>query len=44
MVRTIPAGRTSKLGEFAALVVYLCDEESGFITRETVAMDGGETL
>jgi NAD(P)-dependent dehydrogenase (short-subunit alcohol dehydrogenase family) len=44
MVRRIPAGRTGELGEFASLVVYLCGEESGFITGETVAIDGGETL
>lgn len=44
MVRRIPAGRTGELGEFSSLVVYLCGEESGFITGETVAVDGGETL
>lgn len=44
MVRRIPAGRTGELSEFASLVAYLCGEESGFITGETVAVDGGETL
>ena len=44
MLRRIPVGRTGELDEFAALVVYLCGEESGFITGETIAMDGGETL
>lgn len=44
MVRRIPVGRTGELDEFASLVVYLCGEESGFITGETVAVDGGETL
>jgi NAD(P)-dependent dehydrogenase (short-subunit alcohol dehydrogenase family) len=44
MLRRIPVGRTGELDEFAALVVYLCGEESGFMTGETIAMDGGETL
>lgn len=44
MVRRIPAGRPGELGEFAALVEHLCGEEGGFITGETVGIDGGETL
>lgn len=44
MLRRIPAGRTGEAGEFAALVAYLCGEESGFITGETIALDGGESL
>lgn len=44
MLRRIPAGRTGEAGEFAALVAYLCGEESGFTTGETIAIDGGETL
>jgi NAD(P)-dependent dehydrogenase (short-subunit alcohol dehydrogenase family) len=44
MIKRIPVGRTGELDEFAALVVYLCGEESGFLTGETIGMDGGETL
>lgn len=44
MLRRIPAARTGEANEFAALVAYLCGEESGFITGETIALDGGETL
>jgi NAD(P)-dependent dehydrogenase (short-subunit alcohol dehydrogenase family) len=26
------------------MVAYLCAEDSGFVTGETIAVDGGETL
>jgi NAD(P)-dependent dehydrogenase (short-subunit alcohol dehydrogenase family) len=44
MVSRIPARRTGTPDEFAALVDFLCGEESAFITGETIAIDGGETL
>jgi NAD(P)-dependent dehydrogenase (short-subunit alcohol dehydrogenase family) len=44
MLRRIPAGRTGELEELAAMVAYLCAEDSGFVTGETIAVDGGETL
>ncbi|MBV8930691.1 MAG: SDR family oxidoreductase [Mycobacteriaceae bacterium] len=44
MVGRIPAGRPGEPEEFAALVAYLCGEESGFVTGEVIAIDGGETL
>ncbi|KAA9153469.1 SDR family oxidoreductase [Amycolatopsis acidicola] len=44
LLRRIPAGRTGDPDELAALVAFLCSAESGFITGETVGVDGGETL
>ncbi|MFC0530019.1 SDR family NAD(P)-dependent oxidoreductase [Phytohabitans kaempferiae] len=44
LLRRVPMRRTGELDEFAALVVHLCGEESGFVTGETIGIDGGETL
>lgn len=44
MVRRIPVGRPGRPDELAALVAYLCSEESGFVTGELIGIDGGETL
>jgi NAD(P)-dependent dehydrogenase (short-subunit alcohol dehydrogenase family) len=44
MIGRIPAGRPGAPDEFAALVSFLCGEESGYITGEVIAIDGGETL
>lgn len=44
MLRRVPAGRTGQAGELASLVAFLSGEEAGYITGETIAIDGGETL
>jgi NAD(P)-dependent dehydrogenase (short-subunit alcohol dehydrogenase family) len=44
LLRRVPARRAGELAEFASLVVHLCGEESGFVTGETIGVDGGETL
>lgn len=44
MIKRIPLCRTGNPDELAALVAYLCGEESGFVTGEVIAIDGGETL
>jgi NAD(P)-dependent dehydrogenase (short-subunit alcohol dehydrogenase family) len=44
LLRRVPAGRAGELGELAALVAFLAGEQSGFITGETIGIDGGETL
>ncbi|SOD72117.1 gluconate 5-dehydrogenase/3-oxoacyl-[acyl-carrier protein] reductase [Jatrophihabitans sp. GAS493] len=44
MVKRIPVKRGGDLEEFAALVAYLSGEETGFVTGETIGIDGGETL
>jgi len=40
----VPAGRAGAVEELAALVTFLAGHESGFITGETIGIDGGETL
>nr|BFE58394.1 3-oxoacyl-ACP reductase FabG [Dactylosporangium thailandense] len=44
LLRRVPARRAGEAGEFAALVAHLCGEDSGFVTGETVGIDGGESL
>ena len=44
LLRRVPAGRAGQLEELAALVAFLAGDESGFITGETIGIDGGETL
>lgn len=44
MLKRIPVGRTGHLDEFAALVSYLVSANTGFLTGEVIAIDGGETL
>ena len=44
LLRRVPAGRAGELSELAALVAFLAGEQSGFITGETIGIDGGETL
>lgn len=39
--RTIPAGRIGDADDFAALVAFLCSEQAGYITGQTVCADGG---
>ncbi|WP_238005508.1 SDR family oxidoreductase [Dactylosporangium sp. AC04546] len=44
LLRRVPARRAGETGEFAALVAHLCGEDAGFVTGETVGIDGGESL
>lgn len=37
----IPAGRTGDAGEVAALIAFLCSREAGYITGQTIAVNGG---
>ena len=38
-----PAGRVGKPGDIAALALFLCSGEAGFITGENICADGGMT-
>ena len=38
-----PAGRVGHPGDIAAMALFLCSKEAGFITGENIAIDGGMT-
>lgn len=44
LLARVPARRAGELGEFGALVAFLCSEVAGYVTGETIGIDGGETL
>jgi len=39
-----PIGRIGKPEEIAAVAAYLASNESGFITGQAIAIDGGSTM
>lgn len=41
LVSASPVGRVAQPSEIAAVAVWLCDEAPGFLTGETIAVDGG---
>jgi acetoacetyl-CoA reductase len=44
IIPQIPVGRLGKPEEVAALVVYLCTEEAGFVTGANFAINGGQHM
>jgi NAD(P)-dependent dehydrogenase (short-subunit alcohol dehydrogenase family) len=44
MMLRIPAGRSGRLAEAAATVVFLASDAAGYITGQTLAVDGGVTI
>jgi 3-oxoacyl-[acyl-carrier protein] reductase len=44
MRASIPLGRLGTVAEIGAAVVFLASEEAGFITGQTIVVDGGQTL
>jgi acetoacetyl-CoA reductase len=44
IIPQIPLGRLGKPEEIAALIVYLCSEDAGFLTGANVAINGGQHM
>ncbi len=44
LIRNIPAGRLGLAEEVGALCAFLCSREAGFITGQSICIDGGLTL
>jgi len=41
--REVPAARMGTVDEFAAVAVFLCSARAGYVTGETLVVDGGLT-
>jgi 3-oxoacyl-[acyl-carrier protein] reductase len=41
IMKMIPARRAGQAGEVAALVSYLMSDAAGYVTRQTICIDGG---
>jgi 3-oxoacyl-[acyl-carrier protein] reductase len=41
MLKGIPLGRTGRVEEVAAAIVFLCSDEAGYITGQTLRVNGG---
>jgi acetoacetyl-CoA reductase len=44
IIPQIPLGRLGKPEEIAALIVYLCSEDAGFLTGANIAINGGQHM
>jgi acetoacetyl-CoA reductase len=44
IIPQIPVGRLGNPEEVAALVVYICSDEAGFMTGANVAINGGQHM
>ena len=44
MLKRIPANRLGSVGDVAALVAFLCSDQAGYITGETLKVNGGMYL
>jgi 3-oxoacyl-[acyl-carrier protein] reductase len=41
LLGSIPLGRVGRAGEIAAAIVYLCSDEAGYVTGQTLRVNGG---
>jgi 3-oxoacyl-[acyl-carrier protein] reductase len=41
MLKSVPLGRTGRAEEVAAAIAFLCSEEAGYITGQTLRVNGG---
>jgi len=41
MLKTIPLGRTGRAEEVAAAIAFLCSDEAGYVTGQTLRVNGG---
>lgn len=41
LLRTIPVGHVASPAEFAPMVAFLCSDPAGYVTGQTIAVDGG---
>ena len=39
--KDVPIGRVASVEEFAPLIAFLCSEKAGYITGQTISIDGG---
>jgi 3-oxoacyl-[acyl-carrier protein] reductase len=44
VLQITPAGRFGEVQEVAAAVAFLCSEQAGYVTGQTLAVDGGMTM
>ena len=44
VVATIPVGRLGRPAEIAKAVLYLVDDENGFMTGSTLSVNGGQHM
>lgn len=44
IISSVPAGRLGRPEEIASAVLFLCRENSGFITGETISVNGGQNM
>lgn len=44
MVRGVPLGRIGEPTDYAGMVAFLCSDDAGFITGQTISVSGGLTM
>ena len=44
LLKGIPAGRLGEVGDISASVVYLASEEAGYMTGQTLHVNGGMAM